>query len=318
MNFSDYLAIDAEHWTALKVILDSPLAYAAAKKAPRVDTAAMAIGRAVHVAVLEPDEFPARYAVIGADFWNDPSLKRNTKEGKARFADWLAAHPEDADLDADAYKSRVFAESNPGKEVIPEDAYRRCLQIRDAVRLHPVARAYVADSGANEQTIRWTERVRFTRLDGTEGEMEIPCKGRIDRINDSPLALLDLKTTQTVDSRRFAAQVARLNYHGQVEFYRRGWRALTGCDVPCALLAVESEPPHDVAVVNVDEDSLHIARLDVDRALSTLARCIDSGRWPGRYDAPIPLELPRHLWPAEDASAAGLGLDFTDEEEHAT
>jgi exodeoxyribonuclease VIII len=51
---------------------------------PRKDSAAPALGRIVHCAVLEPDELAARYHVV-------PHYDMRTKEGKARWAEDVAA-----------------------------------------------------------------------------------------------------------------------------------------------------------------------------------------------------------------------------------
>ncbi len=274
--FAEYQAIEAVNISSLKEMKSSPLHYRHALTHPRPDSPAMALGRAVHVAVLEPDEFPRRYVVMGTE--KDRTLNRGNKEGKARFAEWLLTHPADIDLDADAYKLAVFKEANPGKEILESVEYDRCLAIRDAVRRHPVAATYL-EAGEREVTIQWTERVG-------DPAMSIACKGRIDWVSESRKAIVDLKTTRKgVDSWNFGAEAKRMLMHAQMAWYHRGYEVVTGRNLACVLIAVETAAPHDVAVYTVEEDIARWQGEELNKKwLLQLKACRESGKWPGRFE----------------------------------
>ena len=126
MNFADYCQLDAVNASSLKSAAVSAADYYYDLTHERPDTAAMAKGRAIHCATLEPDEFPRRYTV-----WKD------ARRGK----DWLA-------FDA--------AATDAGLEILTQVEYDDVLATRDAVRSHPVAAHYLA-AGHAEQTITWVD-----------------------------------------------------------------------------------------------------------------------------------------------------------------
>lgn len=264
-TFAEYLSRDALHWTKLKEASRSPLHYRWRCDNDRPDSPSLLLGRAAHCAVFEPDRFPVDYAVF----------KGEARRGKA----W-----------------EEFKAANEDRSILRADEYATCLDMRDAVHRHEVAKRYLA-KGKAEQTIAWTDP-----LTG------LACKGRADWISDSESALCDLKTTANLDPPWFAARVARLMYHGQLAFYGDGLRESAGLDLPARIIAVEAQPPHDVAVFVLDEDALwagHNLALDL---LRKVAACRTAATWPGRFeDAEQPLPLPPWAFPMDNND----GLDLT-------
>ena len=127
MPFDQYLAIDAVNWSALKNLRRSPLHFQYGLTHPIEDTSTLALGRACHTAVLEPDRFPLEYVVFeGA-----------RRAGKA----WDA-----------------FAEANSTRTILKTDEYENVLAIRDAVHRHPTAMKYLV-GGVAEHTVTWTETI---------------------------------------------------------------------------------------------------------------------------------------------------------------
>ena len=125
-DFDAYTKIEAVNWSTLKEMRRSPLHYKHRLTTPREDTPSLALGRATHTAVFEPDRFALEYAVF----------KGERRAGK----EWEA-----------------FKESHKGETILKLDEYMRCLAIRDAVRANPVAADYLAE-GIAEQTIRWNDK----------------------------------------------------------------------------------------------------------------------------------------------------------------
>ncbi len=124
MPFAEYQAIDAVNWSTLKHMGASPLHYRHACECGTGDTPAMLLGRAIHTAVLEPDEFPLRYAVYTGD----------RRAGKA----W-----------------EEFRDANAGRDILKANEYDVCLQVRDAARRN----AHVQDmlTGSSEVVKTWTD-----------------------------------------------------------------------------------------------------------------------------------------------------------------
>jgi hypothetical protein len=254
MDFAAYKAIPAVNWSSLKHMADSPAHYHYHLTHQRKDTDAMALGRAIHVAVLEPDEFPRRYTL-----WNPEGGNRNTT----------------------AYKTFAKSSEAAGLEVLLKPDYDKCLAVRDAVHAHDVA-AGLLKGAAKEVTHQWTDTATG-----------LACKSRTDA--HVPNTLVDLKSTVTVDARLFGTHVARMQYHCQLAHYVAGLAAETDTDPSLWLvkiIAVEQEPPHDVAVFDVPDDALYAGEQIVAELLSRVRSCADSGIWPGRYDTEQTLELP--------------------------
>lgn len=135
-----YDAIPAIRWSLLREAAKSPAHYHWRLENPRPDTAAMAAGRLVHCAVLEPDELPRRYAVWGE---------------ARRGSDWRAFEA---------------AAIGNGQEVVTAAEYERAIAMRDAVHTHPVAARYLSQKRARtEVTLTWTD-----------AQTKLACKARLD------------------------------------------------------------------------------------------------------------------------------------------
>jgi hypothetical protein len=177
-------------------------------------------------------------------------------------------------------------------EIITEAEYNDALAVRDAVRSHPaVARYLTQRKVATEQTVTWT--------DAATG---LPCKARMDIVCSR--TAIDLKTTRDIDARAFGRSAAALHYHGQAAFYLRGLKATRKRqDWRFTIVAVETEPPYDVAVYRLTDDQLWAGDELAGDLLDTLRRCQRSDRWPGRYPKELPLELPPWVFPDYDSES---------------
>ena len=125
MNFAAYCQLEAVNASSLKNAAESAEEYQWALTHPKADTAAMFKGRAIHCAILEPDEFFRRYVL-----WPGP---RTTKEYHA----FIKTVPE-------------------GVEVLSSADYDDCIGARNSVQSHPFAAGYLA-SGVFEHTLQWVD-----------------------------------------------------------------------------------------------------------------------------------------------------------------
>lgn len=84
-------------WSSVgKCATDSPLHARHAADGRTVETDAMRLGTAIHMAALEPERFAAEYVV-------PPKVDRRTKAGKAEWAEWVEAHPDAAHVTAEQH-----------------------------------------------------------------------------------------------------------------------------------------------------------------------------------------------------------------------
>jgi PDDEXK-like domain of unknown function (DUF3799) len=179
-----------------------------------------------------------------------------------------------------------FISDNAGKTPLKPEQYEKCLAVGEAVRAHPVVKKLLR-TGQAEVSITWTDPTG------------ILCKGRLDFLGAS--AFVDLKSTSTLDERTFAALCARMGYHGQFAFYNRGLQAL-GIRRKVRLIACEIEPPYDVGVFEIDDDTLWAGEELVSDLMRKLLACRKSKKWPGRYPTEQALRLPTWAFPEDDAT----------------
>jgi len=278
MSFAAYRSIQALNWSALKHLSRSPAHYLARLLDPGVDTASLKRGRAVHVAVLEPERFASLYAV-----W----------DGRRSGKDW------------EAFEA---AERLAGREVLTAKEYELAKALAIAVRGDPVAARYVTGV-RTEQSIGWT--YRRPEFEGLAG-YEMACKARLDAV--SQLGIVDLKTSRDGSPSAFGREVLRLEYHVQAAWYVDGYRAQTGRELPWSWVVVEATAPHVVQVYQATEDVLELGRERYRELLDLLHACQRDNHWPGYATSEMPIQLPRWAWP-QDEDVEDIGLEFGSQEE---
>ena len=270
-SFESYVDAPGVNWTALKNMDVSPLAYRYFLDNDRPDTDALKAGRYVHAQVFEPDTVSAHYAVFPGEG------TRATKE----------------------YKQ--FAAEHPGVCIFKRDEAEKLDAMVAAVRAHPLVRPYLAaPDGMFETSMRWTDAAT-----------ELPCKGRADWLIPSRRALIDFKTAQSIDLRKFASAIGRYGYHSQLAHYKAGVTAALGWEpAEVTIIAVEKAAPYDIAVFKlrddgIDDELLRIGAEKVAELLAKVKTCTDRNEWPGRYPAPVPLvretdNMPSWLFGGDD------------------
>jgi hypothetical protein len=195
----------------------------------------------------------------------------------------------------DAFEAEHLA---AGRTIVKEGEYRACLGVRDAVLAHPIASQYLA-AGPVEEVLTWMD-----------AETGLRCKARLDKRSTSVGAIVDLKGTTSTDARIFGAVAARMGYHLQGAFYRRGARANGLGDLPFVIIAVEVDEPHDVTVYSIDEDAMYAGDDEVGELLARVAACRASGRWPGRYEGEQVLRLPSWAIPLDEEDTSNLDVEW--------
>ena len=211
------------------------------------ESAALAIGRAVHTLVLEGrSRFDEEFLVTDGPV--------NPKTGEP-FGKTTKAY-------------REWAEAQT-KEVVSGPDFAFIAKLRESVWAHPVARELL-DDGIAEQTVR-------TRY-GDE-----PCQIRMDWFRadfEGRPVICDLKTCETLDY--FEGDARRFGYPQQMAFYREVLRAASGGEVvaDCYLVAVEKREPMRCGVWKLTDGILESCALENERAIAALRKCRREGNWP--------------------------------------
>jgi len=157
----------------------------------------------------------------------------------------------------------------------------------EKVAAHPIA-GPLFTGGAPEVSLFWDDPVTG-----------VACKGRIDYLHGEPVAV-DLKTARTADPRRFGSTAAGYGYAEQAMHYLAGLAATRGdTDARFFQVLVETEAPHHVAVVELDETFRFLAETRVRRAIDLYAECVESGEWPS-YPAIIHSVAPPTWYERDD------------------
>ena len=300
--FSDYLAIEAVNWSSLKLMHASPLCYHYYRSRPTPDKPAYQLGRAVHTAILEPDEFQSRYTIMSGPQPNDwRNIGAAQVEGKLgelyavydgkvrRGKAWDAfeadhgTDPRPILLQKDVDRSVELWERVGDAEIVTAEQMDTSTVLALAVQRHEAASLHLS-GGVAEQTLTWTDPVTGLK-----------CKGRADYITDR---VIDLKTAREVEPRRFNYAASDYLYHGQIAFYHDGARLAARehghtdpPDMPPMIIAVQNCPPYDVGVFDIGEETLEAGRRLYRGLLDQLAECLERDEWPGAVPEVVDLEL---------------------------
>jgi hypothetical protein len=106
------------------------------------------------------------------------------------------------------------------------------------------------------------------------------------------LVVTDLKSTTNASPDEFQRAIYKFGYHIQGAHYLDGAKVLGLNPKAFAMIAVESEPPHGVAVYQLDPQALAAGHAKRDQLLRLYAQCQAEGRWPGYSESIQPISLP--------------------------
>lgn len=266
---------DPINWSTLKHIQVSPKHYLHALQVERPDTEAMLLGRLTHCLVYEPKEVDRRYAV-------EPNFHKGMNDETA----WAKGY------DGGKQSAAHWAAEHVGIEIVSKALMERAAGMALALDRDTTA-ANLIQGGVAEQLIEWTD-----------DKTGIECRGRVDHHGS---ILSDLKTTVDVAPSRFGAHAARFGYHAQLAYYADGLEAngvvLEGDP---AIIAVESQAPHDVAVLTFTEEDMAAGRALYRSCLDRLAECRATGHWPGVAEGkPQRIQLPAWAFPQQPEITMG-------------
>jgi PDDEXK-like domain of unknown function (DUF3799) len=104
--------------------------------------------------------------------------------------------------------------------------------------------------------------------------------------------IVEYKTSQSANPRRFAKTMADYGYHQQAAWNLDGIAACCGVqDAAFVFIVQQKDPPWLVSVCQVEPEDIARGRAQNRQAIDTYAQCRESGIWPG-YDGLYTIALP--------------------------
>ena len=153
---------------------------------PQPSTPAMKFGSALHMNVLQPEEFNNYYAIT-------PKFDKRTKQGKADYEE--------------------FTNNNMFKTIISEQDNELIQRMTDRLFKDYEAHRLLLN-GIKEHIIAWENE-----------EYDVKCRGMLDVYREDVGIIVDLKTTQDSSYYGFANSVKKFKYYKQAAFYLDAVRA---------------------------------------------------------------------------------------------
>jgi exodeoxyribonuclease VIII len=227
---------------------------------PNKDSAAFAMGHAVHCLALEPERFDERFAVA-------PKVDRRTTAGKVAWAEYLA--------------------DCEGKTILDEQDHADAVACVQALNNHPEFATIMAQPRRVEVPFEFD-------LFGHK------FKAKPDAIIDSMKLILDIKTTDDASPQRWQWSAVDYGYHRQQVIYQEALRHATGKKYRFYFAVVEKPKPSTrgipptVALYELDAGAVLMGFEDTQRLVRDYEDRTADRFWQQPYSSGIvPLRLPK-------------------------
>lgn len=171
-----------------------------------------------------------------------PKIDRRTKEGKEKYS--------------------TFCKNSHGKGILTNDEMTMLLMIVQRFNSHPTCKSLLANSICEHSA--WYNN---------EG---ILCKFRPDIYRPGEF-IADIKTTQDASLVEFRRAMVKYNYDKQAAFYHDGVLELTGESLPFYFIAIEKNPPYEIAIYQASTDTIETGRELYKADLKKLSNAIVFG-----------------------------------------
>jgi exodeoxyribonuclease VIII len=268
---SDYYAIKALSHSMLSCLAQNPMECKMTyvddpPTLPKKDSAAFAMGHAVHCLALEPDKFDERFAVA-------PKIDRRTTAGKVAWAEYIAGCHWKTILDEQDHADAVA-----------------CVQ---ALNNHAEFATIMAQPN----------RVEVEHHFDLFGHR---FKARLDCVIDSMRLILDIKTTDDASPHRWQWSAVDYGYHRQAFIYQGAIELSHANKKPVGesyrfIFAVVEKPkpstrgiPPTVALYELDAATMRMGTEDTFALVQEYERRLEQNDWQQPYSSGIvPLRLPK-------------------------
>lgn len=258
MPIETYCAVDALSYGGAKLFARSPFHHFACmvdeRRPPKRELGGQLEGSLAHCLILEPGEYPFRYAV-------GPDVRTRAAP---EWKEFVARHPNHICI-------------KPEQEATARAQAASVRALPDVAKL--LAR------GEAEVSAFWRDPVTGVDCKGRPDW--------VHPVDTRGVILLDVKTYSDASPREFARQVARKLYHWQAAWYTDGYSLAAQTPViGFVFVAVEVDYPYAACAVMLDEDSLALARRELAPIVERYAECRRTHSWPGYPVGIEQIELP--------------------------
>lgn len=241
----DYLALEAYSASGAKVLARSPAHFLTARTTRKEPTAAMVLGTAVHMAILEP----ARFAQYVRASTKPPGKREKDAEKEARQA-------EEARLTAEGYL------------ILSQEQLDTALAIQAAAAAHPTLPELIGG-----QPVEVSMLYRDPRYG-------IPVKVRYDVLRADAIAV-DLKTTGDASPEAFGRACATWRYDVQAALYNSAHEVARDSSLQAFVFAaIETEPPYGIGIYKTPAAVIRRGMSDVERTMQRYREALLRGEWP--------------------------------------
>jgi hypothetical protein len=284
---------------------------------PRKDSAAFAMGHAVHCLALEPERFEERFVVvekvlsanstagqiaafvldektIGQELpWiaKPEGINRRTKAGQAQWNEFVSdCALKDLKIvdDSDFGKAMDYVDLVEGRTVLDEQDYADAIACVQALNNHPEFAAIMAQPRRVEVPFEFD-------LFGHR------FKAKPDCIVDSMKLILDIKTTDDASPHRWQWSAVDYGYHRQAFIYREAVWWEQDFEPYRFIFAVVEKPkpstrgiPPTVVLYELDDATMEMGEQDTWRLVQDYESRTTKGFWQQPYSSGIvPLRLPK-------------------------
>ncbi len=220
---------------------------------PEPATPAMELGKAVHVAILEPINW-SKEIIRKPDFGD-----MRTNVAKDKFKEW-----------------QLSIGNTQGKIILNENQYEQVFRMQESVWENSRAKEYLERAGWTEKPLTWNCN-----------ETGILCKSRLDRFTDDGL-VLDVKTASNPLPSEFPRTAWKYGYHRQAAFYRKAiFEATKGQFEEYVIIAVGSQPPYESVVYRLPSEEWLLGERENSQSMAELKNCVDFDVWIGRESGKV-------------------------------
>ena len=290
--FSRYCEIDAINASALGWGLNSARHIRAFLDGEiRQESDDMRFGRALHAALLEPEEYQNNWLIASGCQAELKSGNRKGKEcGSATYSQvdgkWLcAAHRKGVE------KSKIIVMDNAITVADSNRVDAAC----ESLKQEPAMKLIRARGGC-EVTVVCDLTAEDLGVDLGDAGPVLRCKIRIDKLVPAagilPNFQIDLKKVQhgKAGTEEFQWSIYRYGYDLKAAFYRIILKKATGEDSVFVWVAIEDKAPHCINVIQCDADTAKIGEMRLRECLTKYAHGIKTGEWPGHLNIPRPVQ----------------------------
>lgn len=261
MPDAEYFAHPAISNSKIKELLRSPAHYQHSLTAPHEEKESFVIGSATHCSILEFLEFDKRFHVC------DEKIDKRTNVGKEKW--------------------KEIVKLANGKQVVTSESYEKVSGMHHAIMSN-------GDAGSLFRAGS-PEVVAITEIEG------VLAKAKFDWLIEKPVfwdgvdydgVIVDLKTTDDARRDSFSKSIHKFGYDTQNAWYTDIAEKVGLGNYLFLFVVVEKLAPHCLSIFQLDDASIHIARMKYRRALAIYRECNVTGDWYGYEGGIQTISLP--------------------------